>query len=212
MTAALSSATDRRRQHRRHRPHLVPASRRTLPARRQSRRPRGDRRLQGEGRHRHVQLRRAMRRVAVDPETRRRRDSRLRDRRGRRQAHQSDGRRRPDLRRHGAGHRHRALRRDAVRRRRPAARLDASPTTCCRADRSAGARASITWRRRRPIPHSARRASAKAARSRRRRRSPTPSTMRSRRSASSSPIRRSRRAAARSYRRGKRRPQGRRGA
>ena len=38
---------------------------------------------------------------------------------------------RPDLWRPGAGHRHRAVRRDAVRRVRPAAGDDASPTICC---------------------------------------------------------------------------------
>ena len=62
---------------------------------------------------------------------RRCRDPRLRHRRGRRHAGQSDDRRRPDLWRPGAGHRHRALRGDAVRRVGPAAGLDASPTICC---------------------------------------------------------------------------------
>ena len=63
------------------------------------------------------------------------------------------------------------------------------------ADRSARRRASITWRRRRPTPSSASRASARAAPSRRRPRSSMPSTTRCGRSASNCCTRRSRRAA-----------------
>ena len=47
--------------------------------------------------------------VAVDIEVRQGRDPRLRHRRGRRRADQSDDRRRAGVRRRGAGHRHRAL-------------------------------------------------------------------------------------------------------
>ncbi len=88
--------------------------------------------------------------VAVDTETRPRRDPRLRDLRGRRHADQSDDRRRPDLRRPRAGHRHRAVRGDALR------RATAQPLASTLADyllpgadRGADRRASTTWRRRR---------------------------------------------------------------
>ncbi len=73
------------------------------------RRAGGDRRLQGQARHRHVQLRRPCGRGGGRSRDRRAGDPRLRRRRGRRHAGQSDDRRRPDPGRHGAGHRHRAL-------------------------------------------------------------------------------------------------------
>ena len=78
------------------------------------------------------------------------------------------------------GHRHRALRGDAVRPARASRSPRRSPTTAAGRDRGARRSASSTWRRRRRYTVSARRASAKAARSARRRRSPMPSTMRSR--------------------------------
>ena len=69
---------------------------------------------------------------------RRRRDPGLRRRRGRRQAGEPDDRRRPGARRRGAGHRHRALRGDAVRRAGPAAGRDARRLPAARHDRGAG--------------------------------------------------------------------------
>ena len=86
---------------------------------------------------------------------RRRRDPRLRHRRGRRRAGQSDGGRRPDLWRPRAGHRHRAVRGDAVRRVRPAARVDACRLSAAGRRPKCRRRGSITWRRRRPTPSSA---------------------------------------------------------
>ena len=90
------------------RPHLVspPAG---SAGRCRSARPGADRRLQGQARHRHVQLRGARGRGRGDARHRRGRDPRLRGGRGRRRAGQSDDRRWPDLGRRGAGHRHRAV-------------------------------------------------------------------------------------------------------
>ena len=109
---------------RRRRAHLVsPAAgpaRRRRPAR-----TRGHRRLQGQARHRHLQLCGARRRRRRRSGDRGAGDPRLRRGRGRRRAGQPHDRRRPDHRRHGAGHRHRALRGDALRRARPAAGLHA---------------------------------------------------------------------------------------
>ena len=62
--------------------------------------------------------------VAVDPETGVDRTARFRGRRGLRHDGQPDDRRRPDPRRRRAGHRHRAVRGDPLRRARPAARRD----------------------------------------------------------------------------------------
>ena len=81
-------------------------------------------------------------------------------------------------RRHRPGHRHRALRGDAVRRAGPAAGLDARRLPAAGRRPRFPTSASSTWRPRRPIPSSGRRASAKAARSDRRRPSPTRSTTR----------------------------------
>ena len=136
------------------RPHLVPAA--AGPAgRRRSGRARGDRRLQAGARHRHVQLRDACGAGGGRSGDRRRRNSRLRHRRGRRQAGQSDDRRRPDLRRLRAGHRHCALRGDAVRRARASRSRPPCPTICC-PDRPRFRRlSSITWRRSRPTRNSA---------------------------------------------------------
>ena len=106
----------------------------------------------------------------------------LRHRRGRRHAGQSDDRRWPGPGRHGARHRHRAVRGDAVRRRGAAARLDARGLSAAGRDRGAGhphrahGDAVAAYR-------SARRASARAVPSGRRRRSSMPSTTRSRGSA-----------------------------
>ena len=77
----------------------------------------------------------------------------------------------------------------------PAARLDLRRLPAAGPDRGARSCASSTWRRRRPTPNSARRASARAAPSRRRPRSPTPSTMRCKALGASCSSRRSRRAA-----------------
>ena len=134
-------------------------------------RARDGRRLQGEGGHRHVQLCVPCRRARGRHRARPRRDPRLRDRRRRRQARQSDGGRRPDLWRRGAGHRHGAVRRDAVTTRRVSRSPRRSPITFSPARPKCPLCASCTWRRRRLIRSSARKASAKAARSRRRRRS-----------------------------------------
>ena len=72
--------------------------------------------LQGEARHRDVQLRRARHGRRRRPRDRRDRHSRLRGGRGRRRPAQSDDRRRPDRRRRRPGHRDRALRGDALQR------------------------------------------------------------------------------------------------
>ena len=93
--------------------------------------------------------------VAVDPEIGARRDPRLRGRRGRRHAGQPDDRRRPGLRRHRPGHRHRAVRGDAVRPSGPAAGLDLGRLPAARRDRGARDARSSTWRRPRPTPSSA---------------------------------------------------------
>ena len=128
-------ALDRRHGRRRARPHLRRRDRAHLvPAaagpsrRRRSRRARGHRRLQGEARHRDVQLRRARGGGPRRPRDRRARHSRLRRGRGRRRAPQSDDRRRPDRRRRRPGHRHRALRGDALRRATGSRRRRRSPT------------------------------------------------------------------------------------
>ena len=88
--------------------------------------------------------------VAVDPEIGDVEDPRLRGRRRRREAGQSDGRRWPDCWRPGAGHRHGALRRDAVRRRRRSRSLRPSPIICCRVRPKCRRRGSNTWRRSSP--------------------------------------------------------------
>ena len=170
----------------RHRPHLAsPRLRARLvpppagPARRRrSGGPRSHRGLQGQARHRHLQLRGPRGERRGRPRDRRGRDPRLRDRRGRRHAGEPDDRRRPGVRRRGAGHRHRALRGDAASTRRASRSPPRSPTTCCRARPRCPRSASSTSRRLRPTPASARRASARAAPSPRPRRSPTRSTMR----------------------------------
>ena len=105
-----------------------------LPARSQSGRPRADGRLQSQARYRHVQLCGARRRCRRRPRDGRNRDPRLRGGRGRRRAGQSDDRRRPDHRRFRAGHRHCPLRRDALRRAGPAARLHALRLHAARTD------------------------------------------------------------------------------
>ena len=124
---------------RRHRAHLVsPAA--GSAGRCRSRRAGGHRRLQAAARHRHLQLRRACRG----------RRGRSRDRRASRSSITSivedggvlvnpmivDGQ---IYRRLRAGHRHRAVRGDAVRHGRPAARLDARRLSAAGADRGAGA-------------------------------------------------------------------------
>ena len=124
-------------QPRRDRPHLVPAA--AEPARPTSiRRARGHDRLQGRARHRHLQLRHARRAGRGRSGNRRRRNSRLCGRRGRRQAGQSDDRRRSDLRRHRA----RASAPRCTRRcrstRGTAARLDVRRLPAAGPDRGAG--------------------------------------------------------------------------
>ena len=109
-----------------------------LPAGVAPRRAGGHQRLQGGARFRHVQLCRTRRAggsrygIGCGPHPR------LRDRRGWRRTAQSDDRRRPGARRAGAGDRHRAVRGDAVRRRRPAARLHARRLYAAGGDRGAG--------------------------------------------------------------------------
>ena len=79
---------------------------------------------QDRGRLGHVLLRRACLRGRGRPRNRRGGAARLCGRRRRRCARQPHDRRRPGPRGHRAGHRHRAVRGDALRRRRAAARLD----------------------------------------------------------------------------------------
>ncbi len=118
------------------RPCLVPPAAGSA-ARYRPGRPGGHRRLQAGARFGHLQLREPRRHRRRRSADRRAGNPGLRHRRGRRRAGQSDDRRRPDLRRRRAGHRHRALRGDGVRRRRPAARLDAGRLHAARPVRGA---------------------------------------------------------------------------
>ena len=149
-----------------------------LPTRCRHGRHGSDHRLPAESRHRHVQLRHARgfgRRRSGD---RRRGDPRLCGGRGRRQAGQPDGRRRPNSRRARPGNRHGALRGNAVRCVRTTARLDAGRLSAAGAGRNAGTAHRAYGNARRPTRSSASKASARAEPSRRRRLSPTPSTTR----------------------------------
>ena len=169
----------RRGRDRRRRAHLVspPAG----PARRRSPgRPRGDRRLQDRARQRHLQLRRPRCGRRGGYRDRRGAHPRLRDLRGWRPARQPDDRGRPGARRRRARDRHRALRGDAVRPPGPAARHHARRLHAAGRRPRCQTSGSSTWKPLRRSRSSARRASARAARSARRRRSPTPSTTRSR--------------------------------
>ena len=156
--------------HRRCRAHLV--SRAAEPAARcRQGRSRDHGGLSSRSRHRHAFLCLPRRRGAGRYRDRRRRAGGLCDRRGRRQAGEPDDRRRPGDGRPGAGHRHGALRGDAVRQRRPAARGDPRRLSAARHDRRARRAARPYGDARAPGRPSARRASARAARSARRARS-----------------------------------------
>ena len=132
------------------------------------------RHLRAHGNRRRVRLRHPCRRRRGRARHRRRRNPRLR-RVGRLRHHdQSDDRRRPGPGRHRAGHRHRALRGNPLRRDRPAARHHVRRLHgAVRAGNSRPCGSRIWCIRRRP-PNTASKASAKAAPSRRRRRSPMP--------------------------------------
>src|SRR6185437_6686602 len=82
-----------------------------------------------------LQLRRPCRDCRGRSRDRGHRDHRLRHRRGRRQAHQSDGGGRPDLRRLCAGRRHGSLRGDELRLLGPAAGVDLRRLSLARPDR-----------------------------------------------------------------------------
>ena len=158
--------TDRSHVARRSRARLVPGA--AAPAsRRRSGGTRGHGGLQGHAGHRHVQLCVPRLRGRRRHRARHRRDPRLRRGRGRRNAGQPDDRRRAGVRRR----RRRASARRSTRRCRSTRRGSRSPrrwpTTCCPARPRCRRSASTTWRRRHRSPISARRASARAARSRR---------------------------------------------
>jgi len=102
--------------------------------------------------------------VAVDPDLGDVELLELRHRRGRRRAGQSDDRRRSDLWRARARHRHRALRGNAVRQRGAARSPRRWRITCFPGRPKCRSLASITWKRPRPTRSSASRGSAKAAR------------------------------------------------
>ena len=179
--AGASLGDGRRRRHRRGRPHLVPRAAEPAGRRRQGRAG-GHGRLPAGSRYRHASYACHAVRGAGRHRDRRRRARGLRGRRGWRHAGEPDDRRRPGAGRHCAGHRHRPVRGDAVRRARASRWRRRWRTICCPARPTCPTSGSTTWRRRAPGPPSARRASARAARSARRRRSSTPSTTRWRRS------------------------------
>ncbi len=127
------------------------------------------RRLQAEARQRRVQLCLACRRRRSRYRHRAGGDPRLRGGRGLRDAGESRGCRGPGDRRHRAGHRHGDVRGAAVRRQRPAERLDARRLPDPRADGGAEHPHLPPGDRRRLTRSSASRAWARAGRSRRRR-------------------------------------------